>query len=228
VAALGYSGTWLMLRKELADSGEIKTVQDLKGHRVSFNVEGSPVDYTLRNAFLKAGLTLNDVQVERVVNTDLATALANGAVDAGVVPEPVPVLIESRGIGVRFDVQREVGRQLAAFMVVGPSMLSRGDASTTRFLIAYVRGLREFVGGVKDDRLADPQVLEIMSKWTRLPAETLAQAVTEPPSADARIDLQDMNNQQEFWVREGLVPQRADLSKFVVTRYLDAALAQLR
>src|SRR5436305_1690692 len=53
---------------------------------------------------------------------------------AGVVPEPVPVLIESRAIGVRFDdVQRAVGRQLAAMMVVGPSMLSRGDASTTRF-----------------------------------------------------------------------------------------------
>ena len=38
-----------------------------------------------------------------------------------------------------------------------------------------------------------------MSKWTRLPTETLAQAISEPPPADARIDLQDMSNQQEFW-----------------------------
>jgi NitT/TauT family transport system substrate-binding protein len=229
VATLGLSGTSLMLRRELADSGQVQTLQDLKGRRVSFNVEGSPVDYTARNAFLKVGLTLNDFQVERVVNTDLAAALANGAVDAGVAPEPVPVLIESRGIGVRFgDIQGMIGRQLAAMMTIGPSMLSRGDSATTRFLIAYVRGLREFIAANRDGKLADPQVLDIMSQWTRLPTETIAQAINEPPPADARINLQDISNQQEFWIREGLVPQRADLSQFVEHKYLDAALAQLR
>ena len=32
-----------MLRKELWDSGEVRTLPDLRGRRVSFNVEGSPV-----------------------------------------------------------------------------------------------------------------------------------------------------------------------------------------
>lgn len=229
IALLGMSGTWMMLRKDLADSGQVKTLQDLKGRRVSFNVEGSPVDYTLRNALLKSGMTMDDVQVERVVNTDLATALANGAVDAGVVPEPVPVLIETRGIGVRFgDVQNVAGRALAATVTVGPSLLNRGDAVVTRFLVAYLKGLRDYLGAFKDNRMVDPQVLEIMSSWTKLPPETIAQAIQDLPTADARIDVQDMSNQQEFWVREGLVPQRADLNKFVQQKYLDAALAQLR
>jgi NitT/TauT family transport system substrate-binding protein len=228
IAALGNSGTWLMLRKDLADSNQIQSLQDLKGRKVSFNVEGSPVDYTARNAFLKEGLTLDDFQVERVVNTDLAAALANGAVDAGVAPEPVPVLIETRGIGVRFgDIQRSIGSQLAAMMAIGPSLLGRGDPAIMRFLTAYVRGFRDFVGAHQGDRLTDPAVLAIMSQWTKLPTDTLAQAVNAPPT-DPRIDLADVSNQQEFWVREGLVPQRADLSQFVQSRYLDAVLAQSR
>jgi NitT/TauT family transport system substrate-binding protein len=229
VALLGYSGTSLMLRKELAESGQIQSLQDLKGRRVSFNVEGSPVDYTARNAFLKVGLRMDDLQVERVVNTDLAVALANGAVDAGVAPEPVPVLIETRGIGVRFgDVQRSIGRQLAAMMTIGPSMLNRGDGPTQRFLVAYVRAMRDYVAAHRDDKLADPQVLAIMSQWTKLPTEILAQAINVSLPTDVHIDVQDVSNQQEFWVREGLVPQRADLSGFVDHKYLDAALAQLR
>jgi NitT/TauT family transport system substrate-binding protein len=229
VALLGNSGTSLMLRKELADSGQIQSLHDLKGRRISFNVEGSPVDYTARNAFLKAGLTLNNFQFERVANTDLAPALANGAVDAGVAPEPIPVLIETRGIGVRFgDVQRSIGRQVAAMMSIGPSMLNRGDGPTQRFLIAYVRAMREYVAAHQGDKLVDPQVLAIMSQWTKLPTEVLAQAINESLPTDAHIDVQDVGNQQEFWVREGLVPQRADLSAFVDHKYLDVALAQLR
>ena len=56
----------------------------MSSRRVSFNVEGSPVDYQLRNTFFKEGLTLQDVDVLRVSNTDTGAALSNSAIDAGV------------------------------------------------------------------------------------------------------------------------------------------------
>jgi NitT/TauT family transport system substrate-binding protein len=228
VAAQSWSGTMLMVRKELVDSGQVRSLADLRGKRVSFNVEGSPVDYTLRNAFYKQGLSLQDVEVQRIVNTDLAAALANAAVDAGVVPEPLPTLIENRGIGVRFDVQELVGRQTGSVIAIGPSLLNRPETVTVRFLIAYLRGLREYLASLKEGKVADPQVLEILSKWTRIPVETIAQATASGAPADGRIDLEDLNRQQDFWEREGLVPVKADLSRFVDYRYLEAALAQLR
>src|SRR5829696_5856740 len=112
VAAQSSSTTGLLVRKELVESGQVRTLADLRGRRVSFNIEGSAVDYTLRVALGKQGMRLDDVEVQRVVNTDLAAALANGATDAGVVPEPLPTLIEQRGVGVRFlDVQELAGPQ---------------------------------------------------------------------------------------------------------------------
>jgi len=226
IAGQSWSGTVLLLRKELADSGQIRTLADLRGRRVSFNVEGSPVDYTLRLAFQRAGLSLNDVDVQRVVNTDLAAALANGAVDAGVVPEPLPALIEARGVGVRFlDVQAMAGKQEASFLVSGPSMANRPEAVSVRFLTAYVKGLREYLAGVQNDRLRDPAMLEIVSRWTRIPVDTIMQATIAGADPSGRVDVDDLNRQQDFWVAEGLVTQRADLSQLVDYRYLDAALA---
>ncbi len=229
IAAQSWSYTGLMVRKELYDSGQVRSVPDLKGRRVSFNVEGSPVDYTLRVAFQKVGLSLDDVEVQRITNTDLAAALANNGVDAGVVPEPLSTNIESRGIGVRLaDVQELVGRQSGSMITIGPSMVARGDAAVTRFLIAYLKGVRDYVAGIKDDHVADPALVEMINKWTRIPPETIQAAVTLGVDPSGRIDLEDINRQQDFWYREGMVPVKADLDRFVQYRYLDAALAQLR
>src|SRR4051794_14869672 len=98
IAAQSLSTTTLSLRKDQAESGQVKTLQDLKGKRVSFNVEGSPVDYQLRKVFLAQGMTLADVDIVRIANTDLAAALANSAVEAGTASDPWPVLMEQRAI----------------------------------------------------------------------------------------------------------------------------------
>lgn len=218
----------LMLRRELADT--IRTLPDLRGRRVSFNVEGAPVDYVLRVALQRNGLTLEDVDVQRVVNTDLAAALVNGSVDAGTVPEPLPVLIEARGAGVRFPnfMEQVGGVPSSSFLVVGPSLLNRPDAVNARFLVAYMRGVRDYLGSLRDGKVADPAVLEIMSKWTSIPAEVIAQAPAHVTDRDGRVDLEDLTRQQDFWAREGSVTARVDLSRVLEYKYLDAALPQLR
>ena len=42
------------------------------------------------------------------------------------------------------------------------------------------------------------------------------------------IDFEDLDQQQDFWIHEGMVPSRTNIRQFVDTRYLDAALAQQR
>ena len=223
------STSTLMVRKELWDSGEVRALPDLRGRRVSFNVEGSPVDYSLRHGFQKFGLSLQDVEVQRVSNSDTAPALANGAMDAGILPEPGPVLIESRNIGVRLMEAKEmVPEQTGSMLTIGPSIRAKGDTVITRYLAAYLRGLRDSLGALQDNHITDPAVLAIVSKWTNLPPETITKAVSLPIDANGRIDLDDVTRQQDFWVREGLVPTPADLRQFVDSKYIDAARAQLR
>ncbi len=226
VASMSRYETYLLVRKELADSGQVKTIQDLRGKRVSFNVEGSPVDYAMRNMFIKSGV-MPDVEVLRLSNTDMAAAMANGAIEAGAVSDPVP--IEKRGIGVRLLGSREfIGLPGSGIVAVGPSLLDRDESVTARVVAANIKGLRDWRAGIKDDRVTDPAILEIISQWTRVPVDSIAETITFAGPPDGRLDLEEMNRQQDFWVAEGLVPVKADLSQFVENKYLDAALAQLR
>ena len=229
IAAQSLSTTTLSLRKDLADSGQVKTLQDLKGKRVSFNVEGSPVDYQLRKAFLAQGITLADLGVVRIANTDLAAALANSAVDAGTASDPWPVLMEQRAIATRFvNSGNVIGPQPSGLLVTGPGLANRGDAVGTRFLVAFLKGLRDGLGAIHNGKITDPEVLAILSKWTKVPAETIGEVETPGADPAGRIDLANIKEQQEFWVQEGQVPTRADLDRFVEYKYLDAALAQSR
>jgi NitT/TauT family transport system substrate-binding protein len=226
VASMSRYEVYLLVRKELVDSGQVRSIEDLRGKRVSFNVEGSPVDYAMRNIFIKSGV-MPDIEVLRLSNTDMAAAMANGAIEAGAVSDSVP--IEKRGIGVRLLASREfVGLPASGIVAVGPSMLDRDESVTARVVAANIKGLRDWRAAIKDDRVADPAILEIISQWTRAPVDSIAETLTFAGPPDARIDLEEMNRQQDFWVAEGLVPVKTDLSQFVENKYVDAALARLR
>jgi NitT/TauT family transport system substrate-binding protein len=229
VAAQSQAPSIVVVRKELFDSGQVRTLTDLRGLRVGFNVEGSPNDYAMRLGLQRVGIGMQDVDVQRVANSDQAAALANGALDASITVEPVPVLIESRGIGVRLiDLSDLIGSPETSFMVAGPSLLSRPDGVATRYLVAYMRGLRDYVTSVRDGRVGDPQVLEILSKWTNIPAAVIAQSTPQRVDPSGRVNLDDLNRQQDFWVRESQVPVPVDLSRFVEYRYLEAATPLLQ
>jgi NitT/TauT family transport system substrate-binding protein len=226
VASMSRYEVYVLVRKELVDSGQVKSIEDLRGKRVSFNVEGSPVDYAMRNMFIKSGL-MPDIEVVRLSNTDMPAAMANGAIQAGAVSDPVP--IEKRGIGVRILRSREfVGLPASGIVAVGPSLLDRDESVTARVVAANIKGLRDWRAAIQDDRVADSAILDIISQWTRTPVDSIAETLTFAGPPDARIDLEEMNRQQDFWVAEGMVPVKTDLSQFVENKYVDAALARLR
>jgi NitT/TauT family transport system substrate-binding protein len=107
-------------------------------------------------------------------------------------------------------------------------MLARGEAVNTRFLVAYLRGLRDYLAAITDERVSDPDVVAILSKWTGIPPSTVAAAVASKVDPSGRLDIEDLNRQQDYWRQVGLVPREADLRAFIDHRYLDAALAQSR
>jgi hypothetical protein len=121
-----------------------------------------------------------------------------------------------------------VQQDQAAIMLAGPSLLSRSDATVTAFLVGFVKGLREFQASQRDHQITDPAVLEIVNRYTNIPTEVLAQARDSGAPPNARLDLDDLVRQQDFWAQEGLVQTKANLSSFVEHKYLDAAVAQLR
>src|SRR5438132_10086254 len=84
--------TPLVVSKNAYDSGEIRAVADLRGRKVSVNVIGSATEFWLHSALLRGGLTIDDVQLVAVNFPDVPAALANGAIAAGLLGEPLATL----------------------------------------------------------------------------------------------------------------------------------------
>ncbi len=86
VAGLYTENYQIVVNKKL----QIKSVEDLKGLRVSVGEEGSGVLKNAKNILKAYGLTVNDIDVRYLSFDDAATALKNGEIDAFFVTAATP------------------------------------------------------------------------------------------------------------------------------------------
>lgn len=216
VAPMSSTNATLLVRQDLHDSGQVKKVADLKGKRVSLNVEGSPVDYAVRNILFKSGLTLKDVDLQRVVNADATVAFSNKALDAGVASEPISTLIVQKKLAAVLANSKDyIGDQTGSFLTFGPSFLNRTDDVPQRFLSAYLKGYHDYLNAITNGKMTKAADLQIMSKWTKIAPAVIATVPIPAPPADARIDSADVSRQQDFWKSQGVVKNPVDLSKVI-------------
>src|SRR5690606_31629813 len=89
--------TPLMVSKERYDSGELTSVEDLRGKKVSVNARGA-TEYWLDQALRQGGLTIEDIDLQELGFGDVAAALESGALDAAMLGEPLATQAEQNGI----------------------------------------------------------------------------------------------------------------------------------
>ncbi len=87
-----------VVSKERFDSGELTTMADMDGKKVSINSKGAATEYWLWNALQQGGLDFPDVEVLGVGYRDVAPALENGSLDGGILSEPLATLMEDQGL----------------------------------------------------------------------------------------------------------------------------------
>ena len=82
------NGAFIVVRKDLADSGRVREFADLKGLRIAVSALGNSSEYVLAKAMDSAGLTLGDAKVVVLNVPAMVTALASKSIDVGVLNEP--------------------------------------------------------------------------------------------------------------------------------------------
>ena len=90
----------VIVRKDLWDSGAVRSVQDLKDRTIAINGAGNILEYAMYKLLQHGGLTPADVQVALMPFPDMVTALQNQAIDAAMMLEPTGSQAVSRGVGV--------------------------------------------------------------------------------------------------------------------------------
>jgi NitT/TauT family transport system substrate-binding protein len=210
-----------LVRKDLWDAGTVRSPQDLRGRRVSFATEGSPIDYMMRNLLDQNNLTMDDMDVQRLTSADALVGLQNRAVDVATAAEPFPTQIEQMGTAVKWLTDGDVvpGYQISTIMYSEKFVTQ--PAAARAFMVGYVRSVREYLAA--DSGRADEGMRAAISKWTTVPADMIAQSGATYMRPDGRPDVDDMYKQQDFWLRHGVMKERVDLTPFIDLSYVDYA-----
>ena len=93
------SPTRFMVRKDLFDSGDVDTIEELTGRTVALaGGPGSGGEYLAAKALELGGLTIRDVQTLNLANADMPAAFENGSIDAALLGSPYAEQIEADGM----------------------------------------------------------------------------------------------------------------------------------
>ena len=215
----GKGYVYLTVRKDLVDSGQVKTVRDLKGRKVALFAKGIVQDYIMGKMAEEVGLTIKDFDLTYMAAPNQLAAYKAKAIDAAQVNEPWGANFEAEKVAVRFrtpDQVRGLGAvQIGVIMYSGKFIRDRRPVAQ-RWMDAYIKGCRFFL----EKGMRNPEVLAILEKYTKVPAKTIEAAISQHQDPDGRPNLKNLADQIQWLVANGYMPRGIEVEQAVDLSFL--------
>lgn len=219
-----------VVRKDLYDSGELRDFRDLRGRRIAIPAVGTSMHVLAGQALERGGWAASDGDLVEMGFPDMLPALTGRSIDAATLVEPFVARAEDQGVGVRWRSSEDVDPgQVAAVIMYGPSLLEQRPDVGRRFLVAYLRGLRDYYGAfVARDPAVRAQVIPILIQATNYKDPALYERIQlTSVNPDGRIDLAALQADYRWYVGQGLIGDVVNLSQLVDNQFVDYAVQQL-
>jgi len=218
-----HSAQQIMVSQKLYDQG-IKSLADLKGHKIALNSPGSLNQEQLEDCLHAVGLTADDIQMEIVGFNDMLTAVSNGGVDGAIALEPFITLGERQNIWQSvYDVADATLGQTAEWLIYGADFIKNDTEAGKRLIIAYTRALR-WLEDAEAKNLHRDQEIAIMTANTSVKDPGLyADMGRSYNETDAQINMEQLTRDQQFYIRTGGQKQMVDPNQMVDTSFADYA-----
>ena len=156
----------IVLRNPLADS--VKQISDLKGRRIGTVTIQDANEYCIDAVLAAGGLQKRDVSIVVLDSyTNLTMALSTGAIDAAWHIEPFITIGIREKIFKRFTDMSSVLPNGQFALLVGSSEFSGNRELSGRFMVAYLRGVRDYVDTFTFGE-TDEEIYRILAQYTDL------------------------------------------------------------
>jgi len=218
----------LVIRKDLVESGAVKDYADLKGRRFTTASLASANEIDLVRALAKGGLTLQDVELSPMSYPEMVAALAGKSIDGGVIVEPFVTQAVARDVGVRWRGTEEFyAGAMRGVLMYGPRLTTQEPDLGTRFMIAYLRGARDYMDAFEKD-LDRERVIASLIEHTAVKDRAVYDKM-DPAGINRNgyLDVADLEYQQEYYLKAGHQRTPVELREAVDHSFVDRALAVL-
>ncbi|MDO8691925.1 MAG: ABC transporter substrate-binding protein [Dehalococcoidia bacterium] len=223
----GYDFSWMAVRKDLIDSGQIKTPADLKGRKVAVTALAGGGEAIAANLLKQGGLTIKDVDLLGLATPDMLTGFANKGIDAAVQMESALTATVEQGLAVRWQGSHTIygGQYQAAELIASEQFMKNTDVAR-RFMVAYLKSLRDYNDAfVKKVNRAD--IVAIIAKATNMDPALFDKMGMPYLDPDGKMDVNSMKMDLDYFKQMGYYTGKLELQPQIDTQFIDYALQQL-
>ncbi|HZQ63143.1 MAG TPA: ABC transporter substrate-binding protein [Casimicrobiaceae bacterium] len=228
----GYGYLALMVRRDLIDSGKVKSIADLKGMKFALPAQGTTTDSTLNEAIKKGGLKWNDIEVTYMGFPQHVIAFQNKAIDASVTTEPSATRAEQLGAAVRYmpgDVAYP--NQQVAVILYGGKFIKDQPEIGHKFMKAYIRAVRDYNDALKNGRLAGPnanEIIKILTEYTTIKDPKVYASITPNGcNPDGKVNEESLKKDLDFFRERGLIQGNVTVEQVIDHSFVAAAIKEL-
>ena len=205
----------LLVRTDLRESGQIKSMADLKGKRIAVNsVQSTTLNYVMRG-ISHGGLGKDDVVFVEMPFNQFIPALEKKAVDAVMAYPPMLQTIETKmklGIALPEADLDKTSMNDATNIMLFSEGFAKTDAAK-RFLVAHLKAQRDYARMVqKGDML---EACRAINKYVpAMPADCSGMSFTgiDP---NGGVNVESLERYQKEWIQWGVMKEPADIRKNV-------------
>jgi NitT/TauT family transport system substrate-binding protein len=199
----GFGFSLLTVRKDLVDSGQVKSFKDLKGKKIAILAKGNIQHYLVGKMAEEVGLTINDVDLTFMDAPSQVTAFETKAIDAAYAVEPWAARFAERGVAVRFRTPDQVKGlgpvQIGVIIYSGKFMKERKPVAQ-RWMAAYLKAAELFhKSGTKN-----PEIAAILEKYTKVPAKVIQAAIPPYQDPKGKVLVENLADQAQWFARNGM------------------------
>ncbi len=224
----GSATFWLVLRKDLADSGQVKTPADLKGKKIAIPSPGSAGEILARKTLEQGGLRPEDAELVVLPHAEQATAFANKAIDAGTTPEPFIARGVQEGYSVKWiPYYKYFGDKAQVTVVVFGANLLKDKDLAQRWMAAYLKGVRLYQDAF-ERKVGRDEVIKIMAKYTPVKEPKLYDLMEMPYlDPNGALEKKSMQAQYQWLVDNGFYKGKTSFDDITDLSFAEYAAQKL-
>jgi NitT/TauT family transport system substrate-binding protein len=218
---------FLVRQDHLAD-GAFETPADLRGLTVA--VPAVSYEWYLERLLVESGLTFDDVTTVLIRTSDMLSAFQTRVVDAAWVTEPTASAMHQQHLGTTVaSVGPLFPGAVGAALLMSPQFGAEQPEAAQRFVIAFLRGARDYAAGRAPDSPGHVAALQSLARHASIRDPRLYDQIGLPgvdPNGEVN-PAPSWSVFQEFYLRRGIQDAPVDLGDYVDFSLVENALAVL-
>src|SRR5262249_48964867 len=162
--AKGYGFQSILVRKDLAEAGKVKSLKDFHGLKVALSAIGNSEAALLDIALKRGGLSFADIEPVYLGFPQHTAAFQNGAIDASLTVEPTTSQILKLGNAVKLIGADEVYPDYqTAVTFYGANFIKNKPEAAQKFMKGLVRGMRFYNDALHEGKIAGANADEVVA-----------------------------------------------------------------